>query len=57
MVGIVRAGDIVEHINQTDTPVKTLVIWVPGGEIQRSFGEAAMQPIDPLTLDDFANPQ
>jgi uncharacterized RmlC-like cupin family protein len=54
MVGIVRAGDIVEHINQTGTPVKTLVIWVPGGEIERSFGAAEMKPIDPLKLRDFS---
>jgi mannose-6-phosphate isomerase-like protein (cupin superfamily) len=53
MVGIVRPGDTVEHINTTDVPVKTLVIWVPGGEIKRSFGAAEMTPIDRLSPEGF----
>ena len=53
MVGIVRAGDSVRHINETDEPVKTLVIWVPGGEIKRLFGNAEMTPIEPLSLKSF----
>ena len=52
MVGIVRPGDIVEHINETEEPAKTLVIWVPGGEIKRSFGNAQMTPIDALVLEE-----
>ena len=54
MVGIVRAGDTVEHINNADVPVKTLVIWIPGGEIERSLGGAQMQPIEPLVIEDMA---
>lgn len=54
MVGIVRPGDTVEHINERDVPVKTLVVWVPGGEIQRSFGNAEMQPIESLSVQDFS---
>lgn len=46
-IGIVRPGDQVEHINETDALVKTLVIWVPGGEIARSFGSAEMVTIEP----------
>jgi quercetin dioxygenase-like cupin family protein len=32
MAGFVRAGDQVVHKVPGDQPVKTLVIWVPGGE-------------------------
>ena len=35
MVGIVRPGDRVVHRVVSDSPVKALVIWAPGGEIER----------------------
>ncbi len=34
-VGIVGSGDVVRHGLETDAPVRALVIWVPGGEIDR----------------------
>ena len=35
MVGIVRPGDTVAHRVVGDAPVRTLVIWAPGGELER----------------------
>jgi quercetin dioxygenase-like cupin family protein len=35
MVGVVRVGDRVAHRVRTSEPVRALVIWVPGGEVQR----------------------
>ncbi len=35
MVGIVRPEDTVAHRVLSDEPVRTLVIWAPGGELQR----------------------
>ncbi len=54
MVGIVRPGDIVEHITELDEPTRALVIWVPGGEIDRSFGAAEMTPIAKVPLENLA---
>lgn len=34
-VGIVGSGDVVRHGLETDAPVRALVIWVPGGEVDR----------------------
>ena len=34
-LGIVKAGDSVRHGLETDEPVRALVIWLPGGEIER----------------------
>lgn len=34
-VGIVGSGDVVRHGLETDAPVRALVIWVPGGEVER----------------------
>jgi len=34
-VGIVGSGDVVRHGLETDAPMRALVIWVPGGEIDR----------------------
>ena len=34
-VGIVDGGDVVRHGLESDAPVRALVIWVPGGEIDR----------------------
>lgn len=39
MLGIVRAGDQVIHRVRSATPVKALVIWVPGGESERLISE------------------
>ena len=38
MVGIVRPGDSVQHEALDDKPVKTVVIWAPGGEVERLRG-------------------
>lgn len=35
MVGVVKPGDEVIHRVLSDTPVRALVIWVPGGEADR----------------------
>ncbi len=35
MVGIVRPGDEVAHRVLSEEPVRTLVIWAPGGELAR----------------------
>ena len=35
MVGIVRPGDRVKHQVNSSTPVKALVIWAPGCEVER----------------------
>ena len=37
MIGIVRAGDTVVHRVVSDEPVRALVIWAPGGEVNRLF--------------------
>ena len=44
-LGVVRAGDSVRHGLETDDPVRALVIWVPGGEIERLI-RAGFEPID-----------
>lgn len=38
MIGLVRPGDTVEHIVLSEVPLKTLVIWLPGGFAQRLAG-------------------
>ncbi len=45
MVGIVRAGDRVVHRVVSDSPVKALVIWAPGGEIERIAPNLQERPI------------
>jgi quercetin dioxygenase-like cupin family protein len=45
MVGFVRPPDNVRHKVPGTTPVKTLVIWVPGGEAGRVTGR--WQPAKP----------
>lgn len=37
MIGIVRPEDTVVHRVASDEPVRALVIWAPGGEINRIF--------------------
>jgi quercetin dioxygenase-like cupin family protein len=41
MVGIVRPEDTVVHRVAGDVPVRALVIWAPGGEVDRLFQRAA----------------
>ena len=43
-VGIVGSGDVVRHGLETDAPVRALVIWVPGGEIDRLI-RAGFKPV------------
>lgn len=38
MVGVVKPGDEVLHLVRSEGPVKTLVIWIPGGESDRRYG-------------------
>lgn len=45
MVGIVRPGDRVVHRVVSDRPVKALVIWAPGGEIERIAPAFQERPI------------
>lgn len=35
MAGIVRPGDVVAHRVLSEEPVRALVIWAPGGELER----------------------
>ncbi|HEX9730051.1 MAG TPA: cupin domain-containing protein [Gemmatimonadales bacterium] len=46
MVGIVRPGDEVIHRVASDHPVKALVIWAPGGEVERIARFFQQRPID-----------
>ncbi|HUF69250.1 MAG TPA: hypothetical protein VMM79_11470 [Longimicrobiales bacterium] len=44
---MVRPGDTVVHRVVGDTPVRALVIWAPGGEVERiapAFRERPMGP-------------
>lgn len=43
-VGIVGSGDVVRHGLETDSPVRALVLWVPGGEIDRLI-RAGFKPV------------
>lgn len=45
MVGIVRPGDAVVHRVASDTPVKALIIWAPGGEADRIAPGFTVKPI------------
>lgn len=46
MVGVVRPGDQVAHRVLSETPVKALVVWAPGGEAQRLSSFFASRPVD-----------
>ncbi len=46
MVGIVRTGDSVVHRVVGDEPVKALVIWAPGGEIDGIARNLRETPIE-----------
>lgn len=45
MVGVVKPGDEVVHRVLSDVPVRTLVIWVPGGEADRIAPRERWTPI------------
>jgi mannose-6-phosphate isomerase-like protein (cupin superfamily) len=45
MVGMVRTGDRVVHRVVGDVPVRALVIWAPGGEVERIAGSLRERPI------------
>ena len=44
-VGIVKPGDTVGHRVPGDEPVKALVIWAPGGEVERIAQNFNQRPI------------
>lgn len=46
MVGIVRPGDSVIHRVVGDAPVEALVIWAPGGEVDRLARFFEERPVD-----------
>lgn len=54
MVGIVRPGDHVRHLVPASGPAKLLIIWAPGGEIQRVLSHAKGTPVSPLRPVDAA---
>ena len=46
MVGIVRPGDRVAHKVLSDTPVRAVVIWAPGGEASRIARFFEVEPLE-----------
>ena len=44
-MGIVRPGDEVGHRVPGDEPVEALVIWAPGGEVERIAAGFNVRPI------------
>ena len=46
MVGIVRPGDRVIHKVNSSEPVKALVIWAPGGEVERLAQFFEQRPVE-----------
>lgn len=46
MVGIVRPGDRVAHKVLSDTPVRAVVIWAPGGEASRLARFFEVEPLE-----------
>ncbi|MDX1385539.1 MAG: cupin domain-containing protein, partial [Thermoanaerobaculia bacterium] len=46
MIGIVRKGDTVSHKILSDVPCKALVIWAPGGEVDRLAQFLESTPIE-----------
>jgi quercetin dioxygenase-like cupin family protein len=45
MIGVVKPGDEVIHRVLSDVPVRTLVLWVPGGEADRIAPPERWTPI------------
>ena len=55
MVGIVRPGDRVKHQVNSSTPVKALVIWAPGGEVDRLARFFEQRPVEEETSQEDGN--
>jgi quercetin dioxygenase-like cupin family protein len=47
MVGVVRPGDRVAHRVRAAEPVRALVMWVPGGEVERLANSPAFK-VEPI---------
>lgn len=45
MIGVVKPGDMVRHSVPGEEDAKVLVIWIPGGEIDRIFDRSKATPI------------
>jgi quercetin dioxygenase-like cupin family protein len=56
MVGLVRPGDHVRHRVPKSGAAKLLVIWTPGGEVQRVLGQAKGTAVSPLQAIEAAVP-
>jgi quercetin dioxygenase-like cupin family protein len=50
MLGVVRPGDRVAHRVHSSEPVRALVIWTPGGEVERLARSPAFQ-VEPIRGD------
>jgi quercetin dioxygenase-like cupin family protein len=50
MLGVVRPGDRVAHRVRAAEPVRALVIWVPGGEVERLANSPAFK-VEPIRED------
>jgi len=46
MVGVVKPGDTVLHSVVGDEAVRVLVLWLPGGEIDRIFDRSKGTPVE-----------
>jgi len=46
MVGVVKPGDTVKHSVIGDQAVRVLVVWVPGGEVDRIFDRSQGMPVE-----------
>lgn len=46
MVGVVKPGDMVRHSVPGEEDARVLVIWIPGGEIDRIFDRSGATPIN-----------
>jgi quercetin dioxygenase-like cupin family protein len=46
MVGIVKEGDTVAHRVASETPVKALLVWAPGGEADRLAKLFKTRPVE-----------
>lgn len=55
MVGIVRPGDRVKHQVNSSTPVKALVIWAPGGEVDRLAQFFEQRPVEAADSNEDGN--
>lgn len=47
MIGVVRPDDSVAHRVLSDVPVRALVLWVPGGEVDRIAPPERWAPVGP----------